>query len=55
MGFRQALVPAGSAGLPGSLPPGDPQGGTGGPAEALASVREVTDVRSAIAAALGNG
>ncbi|MBO0776561.1 MAG: DNA repair protein RadA, partial [Actinobacteria bacterium] len=46
MGFRQALIPAGSAGLPGSE-------SREGRATALAEVREVTDVRSAIAAALG--
>jgi DNA repair protein RadA/Sms len=46
MGFRRALVPAGSGGLPGSEPR-DTRGGT------LTEVREVTDIRSAIAFALG--
>jgi DNA repair protein RadA/Sms len=48
MGFRRALVPAGSGGLPGSPDPRDERAGMG-----LAEIREVTDVRTAIAAALG--
>jgi DNA repair protein RadA/Sms len=47
MGFRRALVPPGSGGLPGS---GESRDGRGG---ALTDVREVTDIRAAIAAALG--
>ncbi|MDR0345494.1 MAG: DNA repair protein RadA [Nocardiopsaceae bacterium] len=50
MGFRQALVPAGTSGLPGSQ---GPDGTAGGAQDALTSVREVTDVKGAIAAALG--
>jgi DNA repair protein RadA/Sms len=49
MGFRRAIIPAGSAGLP----------ATGGSADARVTrnmeVREVGDVRGAIAAALGGG
>ncbi len=45
MGFRRALVPAGSGGLPGSE-------SREGRASGLAEVREVTDIRKAIAAAL---
>jgi DNA repair protein RadA/Sms len=61
MGFKRALVPAGSAGLPGS--PG-PSAGTPGraggalngpemPESLLPEVREVTHIKEAIAAALG--
>ncbi|MBO0808528.1 MAG: DNA repair protein RadA [Actinobacteria bacterium] len=50
MGFRQALVPAGSGGLPASQ---GPDGTAGGAHDMLASVREVTDVKGAIAVALG--
>lgn len=47
MGFRRAVVPVGSCGAPGALA-GDWRGqGT------LADVREVADVREAMAAALG--
>lgn len=50
MGFRRALVPAGSGGLPSSGESrGEGRAGTG----ALTDVREVTDIRAAIAAALG--
>jgi DNA repair protein RadA/Sms len=49
MGFRRALVPVGSGGLPGSAGSRESRGGSG----TLTDVREVTDVRSAIAAALG--
>ncbi len=48
MGFRRALIPAGSGGLPGAADSRDGRSST------LADVREVTDVRSAIAAALGS-
>jgi DNA repair protein RadA/Sms len=48
MGFRRALVPAGSGGLPGSPDLREGRAGTG----TLTDVREVTDVRTAIAAAL---
>jgi DNA repair protein RadA/Sms len=48
MGFRRAIVPAGAAGLPGTAGDGRAPGqGT------LIAVREVDDVRGAIAAALG--
>jgi DNA repair protein RadA/Sms len=50
MGFRRAVVPAGSGGLPGTAgTPGEPV-----PAEdTLTDIREVGHVREAIAAALG--
>ena len=47
MGFRRALIPPGSGGLPGSGESRDGRGGT------LTDVREVPDIRTAIAAALG--
>ncbi|MEP7024669.1 MAG: DNA repair protein RadA [Actinomycetota bacterium] len=47
MGFRRAIVPPGSGGLPG----GPAVGGAG--AAPLTDVREAADLRSAIAAALG--
>ncbi|HKA95982.1 MAG TPA: DNA repair protein RadA [Streptosporangiaceae bacterium] len=50
MGFRRAIVPAGSAGIPGADDTGD---GRGTGHATLADVREVEDVREAIAAALG--
>ena len=49
MGFRRAIVPAGAAGLPGAAA-GDGRGTGQG---ALTDVREVEDVKEAIAAALG--
>jgi DNA repair protein RadA/Sms len=48
MGFRRAVVPAGSAGLPGSNAPGE----AGSAQETIATVTEVTDIKEAIAAAL---
>jgi DNA repair protein RadA/Sms len=50
LGFRRAVVPAGSGGLPATpAPPGSPE-----PAEGMVTeVREVTHVKEAIAAALG--
>jgi DNA repair protein RadA/Sms len=50
MGFRRAIVPAGSAGLPGSSPAG---GGPGDGQPALIEVIEVETVREAIALAFG--
>jgi DNA repair protein RadA/Sms len=50
MGFRRAIVPAGAAGLPGTAGAGDGRAPGQG---ALIEVREVDDVRGAIAAALG--
>ncbi len=47
MGFRRALVPPGSGGRPGSGESRDGRGGT------LTDVREVADIRAAIAAAFG--
>jgi len=49
MGFRRAIVPAGAAGLPGAAA-GDGRGTGQG---TLTDVREVEDVKEAIAAALG--
>jgi hypothetical protein len=64
MGFRRAIVPVGSGGLPGSVqPPPTPRPGgrkahlTPVPSEGLKGlleVREVEDVRHAIAAAMGD-
>jgi predicted ATP-dependent serine protease len=51
MGFRRAIVPAGSAGIPGT----SADGGRGAGVGALTDVREVEDVREAIAATLGGG
>ncbi len=48
MGFRRAIVPAGSAGIPGAA-----DGGRGAGVGALTDVREVEDVKEAIAATLG--
>jgi predicted ATP-dependent serine protease len=56
MGFRRAVVPAGSAGLPSSPPPDARKGHLTVVAEdfkGLMEVREVENVRQAIAAALG--
>ena len=50
MGFRSAIVPPGSGGLPGT-PDGDGPGRPG--SGLLANVREAGDIREAIAAALG--
>jgi DNA repair protein RadA/Sms len=50
MGFRRAIVPAGTAGIPGA---GGTGNGRGAGQAALTDVREVEDVREAIAAALG--
>jgi predicted ATP-dependent serine protease len=50
MGFRRAIVPAGSAGLPGAAAA---DGGRSAGVGALTDVREVEDVREAIAATLG--
>jgi DNA repair protein RadA/Sms len=50
MGFRRAIVPAGAAGIPGA---GGTRDGRGAGQAALTEVREVEDVREAIAAALG--
>jgi DNA repair protein RadA/Sms len=53
MGFRRAVVPAGSGGLPG------PDGSPGAPTEpgsgggALTDIREVSHIKEAIAVALG--
>jgi len=47
MGFRRAIVPAGSAGIPGAAE------GRGSGVGALTDVREVEDVKEAIAASLG--
>jgi DNA repair protein RadA/Sms len=52
MGFRRAIVPAGTAGLPGAAETGDARSAGGG---TLTEVREVEDVKEAIAAALGGG
>src|SRR5499427_8720634 len=52
MGFRRAIVPAGSAGIPGAAA-ADGARGTG--AGTLTDVREVEDVKEAIAATLGGG
>ncbi|HEV8276681.1 MAG TPA: DNA repair protein RadA [Streptosporangiaceae bacterium] len=52
MGFRRAIVPAGTAGIPGADDTGD---GRGTAHAALTEVREVEDVKEAIAAALGGG
>jgi DNA repair protein RadA/Sms len=56
MGFRRAVVPPGSAGLPASPPPDGRKGHLAVVAEdfkGLMEVREVENVRQAIAAALG--
>ncbi len=50
MGFRRAIVPAGAAGIPGTAGNGDGRGPSQG---TLTDIREVEDVREAIAAALG--
>ena len=50
MGFRRAIVPAGTAGIPGTEGNG---AGRGAGQAALTDVREVEDVKEAIAAALG--
>jgi DNA repair protein RadA/Sms len=50
MGFRRAIVPAGTAGIPSA---GDTGDGRGTAHAALTEVREVEDVKEAIAAALG--
>ena len=50
MGFRRAIVPAGSAGIPGAAAA---DGGRGSGVGALTDVREVEDIREAIAATLG--
>jgi predicted ATP-dependent serine protease len=50
MGFRRAIVPAGSAGIPGAA-----ADGRGAGVGALTDVREVEDVKEAIAATLGGG
>jgi DNA repair protein RadA/Sms len=50
MGFRSAIVPPGSGGLPGTAD-ADGQGRPG--SGLLANVREAGDIRGAIAAALG--
>jgi DNA repair protein RadA/Sms len=50
MGFRRAIVPAGTAGIPSA---GDVGDGRGTAHAALTEVREVEDVKEAIAAALG--
>ena len=52
MGFRRAIVPAGSAGIPGAAAA---DGGRSTGVGALTDVREVEDVREAIAATLGGG
>jgi DNA repair protein RadA/Sms len=52
MGFRRAIVPAGTAGIPSADDTGD---GRGAGHAALTEVREVEDVKEAIAAALGGG
>ena len=59
MGFRRAIVPPGSGGLPSSAPP--PEGRRsdlatvpGDDLKGLMDVREVEDVRQAITAALGD-
>jgi DNA repair protein RadA/Sms len=53
MGFRRAVVPAGSGGLPGSAgpdgAPSEPGAGTG----TLTEIREVSHVKEAVAVALG--
>jgi DNA repair protein RadA/Sms len=63
MGFRRAIVPAGSGGLPSSAQPPSPRPGdrkshlAAVPSEGLKGlmdVREVEDVRHAIAAAMGD-
>jgi predicted ATP-dependent serine protease len=51
MGFRRAIVPTGSAGIPGAAA----DGGRGAGVGALTDVREVEDVKEAIAATLGGG
>jgi DNA repair protein RadA/Sms len=61
MGFKRALVPAGSGGLPGSPGPGAGAAGRAGgalggpemPEGLLPEVREVTHIKEAIAVALG--
>jgi DNA repair protein RadA/Sms len=50
LGFRHAVIPAGSAGIPA---PASGQDGRGTGARTLTDVREVRDVKEAIAAALG--
>jgi len=50
LGFRRAVIPAGSAGIPASA---SGQDGRGTNARTLTDVREVSDVKEAIAAALG--
>ena len=52
MGFRRAIVPAGSAGIPGAAAS---DGGRGAGVGTLTDVREVEDVKEAIAATLGGG
>ncbi len=52
MGFRRAIVPTGSAGIPGAAAA---DGGRGTGVGALTDVREVEDVKEAIAATLGGG
>jgi DNA repair protein RadA/Sms len=59
MGFRRAIVPPGSSGLPSSAPPPDGRKShlTAVPSDdlkGLMEVREVEDVRRAITAALGD-
>jgi DNA repair protein RadA/Sms len=55
MGFRTAIVPRGSGGLPGDGPAGTADGAGSGQAASgmLADVREAGDIREAMAAALG--
>jgi DNA repair protein RadA/Sms len=50
MGFRRALIPAGSGGMPGGQAAPE---GRNGAERALTDVREVADVKEAISAALG--
>jgi hypothetical protein len=59
MGFRRAIVPPGSGGLPSSAPPPDGRKShltvvTSDDLKGLMDVREVEDVRHAITAALGD-
>jgi DNA repair protein RadA/Sms len=55
MGFRRAIVPVGSSGIPSAADAGQPDGGGTGSGESgyLTDVREVENVRQAIAVALG--
>jgi DNA repair protein RadA/Sms len=53
MGFRQAIVPAGSGGLPPAPGAGRAEGSAADGPDAPIRVREAADVREAIAAALG--